>query len=56
MVFSEGLDYNIFQPVAATNNSNVGINMRGNLRLPQNITAIQGLVNETSDTYATALY
>jgi hypothetical protein len=56
IVFSEGVDYNIFQPVTATNLSNVGIHMRGNLHLPQNITAIQGLVNETSDTYATALY
>jgi hypothetical protein len=54
--FSEGVDYNVFQPISATNLSNVGIYMRGNLHLPQNITAIQALVNATSDTYAAGLY
>jgi hypothetical protein len=54
--FEEGVDYNVFQPITATNLSNVGIHMRGNLHLPQNITAIQALVNATSNTYAGALY
>jgi hypothetical protein len=54
--FGEGVDYNVFQPIRATNLSNVAIHMRGNLHLPQNITAIQALVNATSNTYATALY
>jgi hypothetical protein len=39
--FREGVDYNIFNPIRATNVSNVTISMQGNLHLPQNITAIQ---------------
>src|ERR1700742_2268955 len=47
IVFSEGVDYNVLQPIAATNLSNVTIQMQGTLHLPQNVTAIQALVNET---------
>lgn len=39
--FSEGVDYNILQPVSAKNLSNVAISVLGNLHLPQNITAVQ---------------
>ncbi|KAH8703608.1 pectin lyase fold/virulence factor [Talaromyces proteolyticus] len=48
IIFSEGVDYNIFTPISATNLSNVEIQVQGNLHLPQNITAIQTLVNATS--------
>lgn len=49
--FAEGVSYNVFSPVTATNLSNVTIEMFGNLHLPQNITYIQTLFNST--TYAT---
>lgn len=39
--FQEGVDYNILQPVSATNLSNVEISMLGNLHLPQNISTVQ---------------
>ena len=45
IVFQEGVDYNIFQPIAATNLSNVEIEMNGNLHLPQSIATIQSIVN-----------
>jgi hypothetical protein len=57
IVFSEGVDYNVLQPIAATNLSNVTIQMQGNLHLPTNITAVQALVNKTTAaTNASALY
>ncbi|KAE8442151.1 hypothetical protein EG329_003802 [Mollisiaceae sp. DMI_Dod_QoI] len=57
IVFSEGVDYNIFTPISATNLSNVAIQMQGNLHLPQNVTAIQNLVNASNAlTYSSALY
>ena len=57
IVFQEGVDYNILQPIVATNLSNVSIQMRGNLHLPKNITAIQEIVNKTTAaTNASALY
>lgn len=46
-MFEQGIDYNVFQPVHATDLDNVEIQMKGNLHLPQNITAIQVLVNAT---------
>ncbi|KAJ9630570.1 hypothetical protein H2203_001093 [Taxawa tesnikishii (nom. ined.)] len=55
--FSEGVDYNILQPISATNLSNVEISLQGNLHLPQNITAIQAIVNATTaSAQATSLY
>lgn len=42
--FSAGVEYNVFSPVKATNLSNVIISLKGNWNLPQNITAMQGLV------------
>ncbi|KAI9695474.1 MAG: hypothetical protein M1820_008576 [Bogoriella megaspora] len=48
IVFSEGVNYNVFQPLKATNLSNVVINLLGNLHLPQDITAVQTLVNASS--------
>jgi polygalacturonase len=57
IVFSEGVDYNVFYPISATDLSNVEIQMRGNLHLPQNITYIQAIFNQTTNaTYTTALY
>ncbi|KAL9093873.1 MAG: hypothetical protein Q9165_003796 [Trypethelium subeluteriae] len=48
ITFSEGVDYNVFNPISATNLSNVAINLQGNLHLPQNITAVQTIVNASS--------
>lgn len=57
IVFSEGVDYNIFTPISAKNLSNVAIQMQGNLHLPQNVTAVQNLVNASNAlTYSSALY
>lgn len=50
VVFSEDVDYNVFTPITATNLSGTTIEVYGNLHLPQNITAVQELFNET--TYA----
>ncbi|KAG8991893.1 hypothetical protein FRB93_002513 [Tulasnella sp. JGI-2019a] len=50
IVFSAGVDYNIFTPVNATLN-NVEIKLLGNLHLPQNITQVQLLVNTTAATW-----
>lgn len=44
IVFQEGVDYNVFQPIKAENLSNVEIRMHGNLHLPQNISAVQEIV------------
>lgn len=55
--FREGVDYNIFNPISATNLSNVEIQMYGNLHLPQNVSYIQGLVNASGAlSYSTTLY
>ncbi|RFU30468.1 hypothetical protein B7463_g5870, partial [Scytalidium lignicola] len=55
--FREGVDYNIFNPIKATNLSNIEIHMHGNLHLPQNVTYIQELVNTSNAlTYSSALY
>lgn len=48
ITFSEGVEYNVFTPIVATNLSNVEIQMEGNLNLPQNISYIQIFVNATS--------
>jgi hypothetical protein len=57
IIFSEGVDYNVFTPISATNLSNVAIYMSGNLHLPKNITYIQNVVNTSNAaTYSTALY
>jgi hypothetical protein len=50
VVFREGVDYNVFQPISATNLSNVETQTNGNLHLPQNITAVQEIVNGTGGT------
>ncbi|KAB5533598.1 family 28 glycosyl hydrolase [Coniochaeta sp. 2T2.1] len=42
--FSEGVEYNVFSPIKATNLSNVVISLKGNWNLPQNVTAVQELV------------
>ncbi|KAH8903906.1 family 28 glycosyl hydrolase [Coniochaeta sp. PMI_546] len=46
--FSQGVDYNVFSPIKATNLSNVIISLKGNWNLPQNVTAIQQLVAAAS--------
>ena len=43
IIFSEGLEYNVFSPLKATNLSNVVVRHLGNLNLPQNITYMQNL-------------
>ncbi|KAF7714839.1 Galacturan 1,4-alpha-galacturonidase [Penicillium ucsense] len=47
IIFEEGADYNIFKPISATNLSNVEIQVKGNLHLPQSIAQIQRIVNGT---------
>lgn len=42
--FAEGVDYNVFSPLVATNLSNVVISLKGNWNLPQNVSAVQELV------------
>ncbi|KAK4539971.1 hypothetical protein LTR36_009941 [Oleoguttula mirabilis] len=49
--FAVGVDYNALTPVIATNLSDVTIEMYGNIHLPQNVTYVQALFNDT--TYAT---
>lgn len=53
IIFEEGVNYNIFQPITATNLSNVKIRMHGNLHLPQNITAVQNIVSDGTSTWFT---
>jgi polygalacturonase len=48
IVFKEGVNYNIFKPISATNLSNVEIQMKGNLHLPQSIAEVQRIVNGTN--------
>ena len=50
ITFSDGVDYNVFQPMLVKNLSNVEIQLYGNLHLPQNISAVQTLVNASSGT------
>jgi polygalacturonase len=57
IILREGTDYNLLKPISATNLSNVEIQMLGNLHLPQNVTAVQQLVNTSNAlTYSTTLY
>ncbi|KAH1488511.1 hypothetical protein LV164_002773 [Aspergillus fumigatus] len=53
IVFQEGVDYNIFHPIKATNLSNVEIRVLGNLHLPQDITAVQNIVKSGQSTWFT---
>lgn len=46
--FELGADYNVFTPVVADNLNNVTIEMLGNLHLPQNITYMQQLYNQST--------
>lgn len=48
--FEMGAEYNVFKPITALDLKDVTIEMYGNLNLPQNITYIQALYNDT--TYA----
>lgn len=48
VTFSLGVDYNVFAPISATNLSNVKIEMHGNLHLPQNITYMQQIYNQST--------
>ncbi|EMC97953.1 glycoside hydrolase family 28 protein [Baudoinia panamericana UAMH 10762] len=45
--FAEGVDYSVLTPVSATNLTNVTIEMKGNLHLPQNITYMQTIFNQS---------
>ncbi|KAJ5594153.1 exopolygalacturonase C [Penicillium hispanicum] len=57
IVFQEGVDYNIFQPISATNLSNVEIRMNGILHLPRSIATIQRIVNGTGGSlYSSGTY
>lgn len=47
IVFQDGVDYNILQPISATNLSNVQNQINGNLHLPQDIAKTQRIVNGT---------
>ncbi|GKT43323.1 putative exopolygalacturonase X [Colletotrichum spaethianum] len=44
IVFLEGVEYKVYEPVVATKLSNVVITVNGNLSLPQDIPAVQKLV------------
>ncbi|ROW07294.1 hypothetical protein VMCG_03698 [Cytospora schulzeri] len=48
--FSEGVDYNVFEPIKVTNLSNVVISLKGNWNLPQNISYVQDLVDASGGT------
>ena len=48
VTFSEGINYNVFTPLVATDLDQVIIKMNGNLHLPQNITYMQELYNQTT--------
>lgn len=47
VTFSEGVDYNVFKPITVSNLNHVTIEMYGNLHLPQNVTYMQELYNQT---------
>lgn len=44
ILFEEGVDYNVFEPIAALNLDNVIISVQGNLHLPQDIPTVQQIV------------
>ncbi|KAH7017778.1 polygalacturonase [Ilyonectria destructans] len=44
ILFQKGVEYNVFEPISATNLSNVVISVQGNLNLPQDIPAVQKIV------------
>lgn len=44
IIFQKGINYNVFEPISATNLSNVIISVQGNLNLPQDIPAVQKIV------------
>lgn len=48
--FSEGVNYNVFEPVVAKNLSNVVISLKGNWNLPQNISQVQSVVEANGGT------
>ncbi|TDZ53320.1 putative exopolygalacturonase C [Colletotrichum trifolii] len=50
IVFSAGTEYKIYEPIVATNLTNVVINVQGNLTLPQDIPAVQSLVEAKGGT------
>jgi hypothetical protein len=57
VIFSQRVYYNISTPVVATNLSNVAIQAKGNLHLPQNISYIQAIANASNAlTHSTSLY
>ncbi|RXG41513.1 hypothetical protein VDGE_09366 [Verticillium dahliae] len=44
ILFEEGSNYNVFEPIAALNLTNVILSVQGNLHLPQDISAVQKIV------------
>ncbi|KAM0328640.1 hypothetical protein ACHAQA_005052 [Verticillium albo-atrum] len=44
ILFEEGVDYNVFEPIAALTLDNVIISVQGNLHLSQDISAVQKIV------------
>ena len=48
VTFSAGVDYNVFTPVSANQLNGVIIEMLGNLHLPQNITYMQQIYNQST--------
>ena len=46
--FEKSVDYNVFRPITATDLDHVTIEMYGNLHLPQNITYMQEIYNQTT--------
>ncbi|KFA78787.1 hypothetical protein S40288_08984 [Stachybotrys chartarum IBT 40288] len=44
ILFQEGVDYNVFEPIAALSLDNVIISVQGNLHLPQDIPTVQQIV------------
>lgn len=44
ILFEKGYDYNVYEPVVATNLSNVVISVQGNLNLPRNMSYVQEVV------------
>lgn len=51
VVFSEGVDYNVFKPINATGLKDVEIHMNGNLHVLQDIEATQELVSSSVSTF-----
>jgi hypothetical protein len=48
VTFSQSVDYNVFTPISATTLDGVTIEMFGNLHLPQNITYMQQIYNQST--------